>query len=385
MKQYKYALEPYLGDLDNVAKRLYEAGKEYEYIIRVTGDDIFVDTTVLNEAAHVAMSGEYDYSYTAGLIRGCDCDVMKVSALAKIQEIYNTSNIESIEFLFMNENFKVNPYVYNDTYCRSDISLTLDTPEDWEIVKLVWERLSSMNYHFSTWDVVEFFSRNKYLMSLNKKPLVTVYMVYKSYPIKWLQEALASLQAQTFQDFEFILIDYGSEMIHSKFKELSNNELFRTFMIEGMSFIDAIKYAISKAQGKYIIRLDVDDTLYPTALEEMVAYITENPVYSAVIANHDRCDEDMNILLENVEGNIDNVMSCAMIVAKKYKYVDFLTEQYFRDGTTLLEVFKKYDLKIGYYKRPLFKYRLHDTSLTHGTGKEELIREEDIKIKERLA
>ena len=55
-----------------------------------------------------------------------------------------------------------------------------------------------------------------------------------------------------------------------------------------------------------------------------------------------------------------------VIEKKKYKYVRFLDGQKFRDGTSLMKRFRELDFLVGYLEKPLFNYRIHDKSITHG-------------------
>jgi spore coat polysaccharide biosynthesis protein SpsF len=378
-KEYKYLLECFTGSEKNIAKRLYEASAGYEYIVRVTGDDFFVDIETLNKISYASIADKIDYHYPKDLIRGCDCDVFKRDALKKAMEIYNTEDVESIEFLFMNDKFNTRIYKVPDSYINPDINLTVDTEEDWKVAHVVWENLSKINYHFTAWDVVSFLARNTFIQRVNKVPLVTVYTVYKDYPVAWLAEAIDSLNKQTFVDYEYILIDYGSKQINHFLKEVNNSEKCRTFFTDDMTFIESINFAIKKARGKYILRLDADDILNIDALEEMVNYIKEHNFYSAVIPDHLKFTDCTGgeFVPSYCDGGVENVMSCALIEKKKYSFVKFMEDQEFRDGTNLLKHFKEYDFQIGYLKKPVFYYRVHDKSLTHGTGRENLVKETD--------
>lgn len=379
-KKYKYLLDCVRGSERNIAQRLYEAGKGYSYIVRVTGDDFFTDVDILNKMTREAMKEKLDYMYPADLIRGCDSDVFKREALLRAMQLYDTTNVESIEFLFKNDKFRTRVFEVPETYKSSSINLTVDTEDDWKVAQTIWSSISPINYVFNTWDIVNFISRNTFISGINKVPLVTVYTVYKDYPVAWLSEAIDSLNAQTFTDYEFILVDYGSKQIHQFLKEVNNAEKCRTFFTEGMTFIDSVNFAIKKARGKYVLRLDADDRLACDALESMVNYIQENPFYSAVIPDHLKFFDvggDGDCAAEYQDGGVENVMSCALIEKKKYSFVKFREDQEFRDGTNLLKHFKEYDFQIGYFKKPVFYYRVHDFSLTHGKGREDLVKQMD--------
>ena len=368
--RYSNLLQLCMGDYKNIASRLYGASIGYEYIIRITGDDIFVDVGILNKLAEKTIDGNYDYGYTKDLIRGCDCDIFKRDSLRKAMELYDTTDFESIEFLMKNNNFRTCTADIPEYY-KKDISLTLDTPEDWNLVRYVFSKLYPLYKYFTTHDIVEFFSRNELLTDINRKPKVTIYTVFKDYPIKWLANAIKSVSKQGI-DCEYILIDYGSKSL-THFKNYINDREIHFYCLDAMSFIDAIRYAISKAQGKYILRLDADDELKPQAIDEMFQYIKKNDHYSMVIPNYDTMNEAGEIQKKNIAGEILDLPTCALIEKKKYKYVKFLDGQKFRDGTSLMKRFRELDFLVGYLEKPLFNYRIHDKSITHGKySKEEI-------------
>jgi len=377
-KTYLTLLGVFTGSYKNIARRLYEASEGYEYIIRVTGDDLFVDVGLLNKLADKTIEGNFDYGYTKDLIRGCDCDIIKREALENVMKEYDTSDFESIEFLLKNKKY-TNCYLeLPESYKNNQISL--DTEDDWKLINTVFPRLSAITHNFNTFEIVEYFSRHMFLASINSRPLVTVYTVFKDYPVYWLEKAIDSLNKQTFLNFEFILIDYGSKQLHN-FKRYINDKNIETYCLEDMAFTEAISFAMKKASGKYIMRLDADDILKPNALEQMVDYLIRNDFYSMVIPNYDAIDKDGNLRESNIDGELLNLPTCALIELKKYKYIDFFKKQDCRDGTSLTEMFKKYDFLIGYLKEPLFYYRYNEDSITRGKFTKEEIEQIDNQIR----
>jgi len=379
--RYKYLIGAYMGDYENIMNRLYNASDGYEYFIRITGDDILVDMDILNEMAEQAMNDGYDYMYPYDLIRGCDCDIFKRSAVKEAMKLYKTDKVSSIEFLFRNDKFKSGRFEVPETY-KQEIRLSMDTDDDWKLIEVIFNKLHSMNQNFTTWDIVELFSRNEFMKDINKRPLVSVYMVYKDYPIKWMAEAIASIREQEFSDYEFILLDYGSKKLHVMMPYV-NDERIRTYGLRNLTFIEAINYAIGKAEGKYVLRLDADDKLKPDAIQKMVSYIKEHDFYSAVAPWHDVINERGDVVEKNREVDKSGLIlpTVALIEKNKYKYVSFIEKQEYRDGVNLIESFRKYDFMIGVIKESLFYYRIHGKSITHGQYKQEEINEYDSKIK----
>ena len=100
-----------------------------------------------------------------------------------------------------------------------------------------------------------------------------------------LQEALNSLYAQTFRDFEIILCDDGStddtlkialenQILHSNIVVLKNEEN------KGLNY--TLNRCLEVANGKYIARMDGDDISLPTRFEKEYTFLENNPEYSIV-------------------------------------------------------------------------------------------------------
>ena len=91
---------------------------------------------------------------------------------------------------------------------------------------------------------------------------------------KWLRDALASLQAQTYADFEAILVDDGStDTSHSICLEYSERDPRFKLIRQSNSGLSAARNAgIDIASGEWLSFLDADDALPPDALAVMMAH-----------------------------------------------------------------------------------------------------------------
>lgn len=102
-----------------------------------------------------------------------------------------------------------------------------------------------------------------------------------------LQEALDSLYAQTFQDFEIILCDDGSKddtyavALENQCKH-DNIVLLRNEQNLGLNA--TLNKCLAAAKGEYIARMDGDDISLPTRFEKQVKFLDEHPEYAVVSA-----------------------------------------------------------------------------------------------------
>ncbi len=100
-----------------------------------------------------------------------------------------------------------------------------------------------------------------------------------------LQEALDSLYAQTFQDYEIILCDDGSsdntyEIAKTNVNKHPNIKLIRNKLNCGLNI--TLNNCLKIAEGEYIARMDGDDISHPTRFEKEVKFLDEHPEYAVV-------------------------------------------------------------------------------------------------------
>ena len=93
----------------------------------------------------------------------------------------------------------------------------------------------------------------------------------------FIKEAVDSVLAQTFQDFEIIIVNDGSTDETTNWI-LSNFHVPKTTIIhtENKGVSSARNTAIKAAKGKYILPLDADDKIAPTYLEKALNVLEKN-------------------------------------------------------------------------------------------------------------
>lgn len=89
--------------------------------------------------------------------------------------------------------------------------------------------------------------------------------------------AVASILAQTYDNFELIAIDDGSkDNSYSILQSISDPRL-RFFRQENMGLAATLNRGITLARGRYIARQDQDDLSHPDRLAKQVAFMEANP------------------------------------------------------------------------------------------------------------
>jgi glycosyltransferase EpsE len=95
----------------------------------------------------------------------------------------------------------------------------------------------------------------------------------------YFDRAIPGVLAQTFKDFEFILVDDGStDGSLAQLRELEQRDSrVRVFAAGRLGAAAAYNYGVTQAQGEYIARQDFDDRSYPNRLQLQVALLDANP------------------------------------------------------------------------------------------------------------
>lgn len=88
----------------------------------------------------------------------------------------------------------------------------------------------------------------------------------------YLSEAVESILSQTYTSFELLILDDCSTDGCTDFLDHIMDE--RIHLIKrNHNYIATLNYGLTIARGKYIARMDADDKMFPTRLEEQVAVL----------------------------------------------------------------------------------------------------------------
>jgi O-antigen biosynthesis protein len=116
----------------------------------------------------------------------------------------------------------------------------------------------------------------------SEKPLVSVVIPVFNYGA-FVSEAVRSAEAQTFSDYEIIIVEGGSTdgLSPDAVASISGPKIRKYFRKERHYPGSNRDFGISKSRGKYIVCLDPDDKLFPTYLEKTV-FVAETMGYDIV-------------------------------------------------------------------------------------------------------
>lgn len=168
-----HGITVYRGSLSDVLSRFVGAAERYRsaVVVRLTGDCPLADAQLIDLAIDTFLSGDYDYlsnvdppTYPDGL----DVEVLSYSALLDASaRARSPSEREHVTPFIRNhpENFRIGALKQNVD--QSTLRWTVDYPEDFEFVRLVYEALYPSNPRFDTADILALMDRRPELARIN--------------------------------------------------------------------------------------------------------------------------------------------------------------------------------------------------------------------------
>lgn len=165
----------YRGSENDVLLRVLEAAQAHkaDVIVETCGDSPLIDHRHVDALLDMYFEG-YDYvsnSLEPTFPIGFDVKIFSTEALAHVERIsqdpYVRDNV-SPYFYQHPELYKLGQLPAAERMRRRDIRLTLDYPEDYQLIGTVFERLLPQNEDFSAEDVIALFEREPSLIDVNK-------------------------------------------------------------------------------------------------------------------------------------------------------------------------------------------------------------------------
>jgi len=122
------------GSLLDVRSRYLEAGKGYTYIVRVTADNPFTETSYIVRSIEKIKSGRYDYISVSNCPYGSGVQTFKYDLLEYLSKLYSDNNNYEHVLLeaILRENNEINTGTVDGGYIGSEkLRLTVDTCDDY--------------------------------------------------------------------------------------------------------------------------------------------------------------------------------------------------------------------------------------------------------------
>jgi len=156
--------------------------------------------------------------------------------------------------------------------------------------------------------------------------LVSILMPVKNAGL-YIKDSISSILAQTYTDFEYIIIDDGSTDNTVNIIGSFNDDRIKFFKRESLGLIEQLNFGIQVSKGKYIARMDADDIAEPEKLRLQIEFLKSHKEYHLVGSCFEFIDENgKRIMVKNLPENhediefmmpfIDSVLHSTIVVYK---------------------------------------------------------------------
>ena len=167
------SVDYYCGDLNNVLDRFYQAARHFhaDHIVRLTGDCPLIDPEFIDILISFYMEQRCDYaSYCRPptLPDGLDAEIFSFEALEEVwrraEGPYELEHV--VPYIIRHpEQFSIANWEYSDNL--SNLRWTVDEPEDFELVRQVFEQLYPKNHAFDMKDILRMLEERPELKTIN--------------------------------------------------------------------------------------------------------------------------------------------------------------------------------------------------------------------------
>lgn len=171
----KEGVEGFAGSENDVLGRYYEAAKVHrpEVVIRCTGDCPMFDPEITGLVISTHFKNGTDYTsntLTRSYPRGMDTEVFNYSVLERIaHEAKDDFSREHVTpYIYKNPQFfRVKQVVAPPELTDPGLRLCVDTPEDFELIRRIFEALYPKHPAFSLAEILELVRRHPELREIN--------------------------------------------------------------------------------------------------------------------------------------------------------------------------------------------------------------------------
>lgn len=161
------------GDEKDVLSRFYHAALVYpaDAIVRVTADCPLIDPNIIDRVIGRFLSSPCGYASNTGekrtFPRGLDCEIFTFSLLElafhEADEDYEREHVTP--FMYLKQKSIV---TLENKYNYSDMRWTLDTTEDFQLIREIYRHFYRGRHDFYMQDVYSFLKQNPHLLELNR-------------------------------------------------------------------------------------------------------------------------------------------------------------------------------------------------------------------------
>lgn len=174
LKNYTYHKDVifHKGDPDDVIQRYLDVinNLDIDVFVRITADMPYVSEEIVEHMLNSHFETGADYTALKKAAIGQGVQIINTSALRKVREYFPVSDYSEYmnAYIFNNPSlFKINDIDLPEEWIR-DYRLTLDYPEDLELIKKIEEHFEASDKPYNIKNLFEFLDNNPEVASINK-------------------------------------------------------------------------------------------------------------------------------------------------------------------------------------------------------------------------
>ncbi|MBO05747.1 MAG: acylneuraminate cytidylyltransferase [Parcubacteria group bacterium] len=170
----KLQVDGFAGSENDVLTRYIDAANAFQLdvVVRITGDNILTDVEGMDKTIALYLKREPDVATNGGeegYPLGTAVEVLSASLLQKLNKIvcFHEEREHVTLHLYKNqEKYRIS-YLKAPVAYKNNIRLTIDSPEDLALIRLVYEKLRERKEDFKLPFVVKCFRKHKEIVKIN--------------------------------------------------------------------------------------------------------------------------------------------------------------------------------------------------------------------------
>lgn len=167
----RMGIQWFRGSEDDVLKRLYDAARHFsvDFIVSTTADNPLTDAYYMDRIIEKFRETDADFITVPDLPLGCFSYGLKVNAIQTVLDGKKEEDTEIWGSYFRNDpSFKKETVNVDKIFHNKKYRLTVDYPEDLELMREIYRRLQVGENVFPIPEVVKLLEKEPQLLELNK-------------------------------------------------------------------------------------------------------------------------------------------------------------------------------------------------------------------------
>ena len=170
----KHKIKFIKGDDEDVLKRLIDGAKyvNADIIFRITSENPYIFWNGIDHLIKNHISGKHDFSFYEKIPLGAYFEVINLKALETSHKKGKRKHRSELCTLYINENknkFKINQLTPEKSLQRPELRLTVDSPQDLWVARIIHEQLGRGIKPISLKQIVKFLDANPEIRQINSK------------------------------------------------------------------------------------------------------------------------------------------------------------------------------------------------------------------------